>query len=97
VRVIAKRTLREFWAKHPDAQGSLAAWYRDAEAATWREPADIKARVASVSFVGSDRVVFNIGGNKYRLVARVVYAFGLVYVRFVGTHAAYDAIDVATI
>lgn len=94
MRVIAKRTLREFWLKHADAREPLAAWYQEACKAEWLKPADIKARYASASFVGNERVVFNIGGNKYRLVVRVNYDYGIVYIRFVGTHADYDRIDV---
>lgn len=94
MRVIAKRTLREFWQRHPDARGPLEAWHADARAADWAGPQDIKIRFATVSFVGSNRVVFNIGGNKYRLVAQVNYPYRVVYVRFIGTHAQYDRIDV---
>ncbi len=97
MRVIARRTLREFWERHPDAQQPLAAWYHDAKRARWTSPSDIKAVYRNASFVGSQRVVFNIKGNKYRVVVAVQYPFGLVYIRFVGTHAEYDRIDAATI
>ncbi|MDQ2068987.1 type II toxin-antitoxin system HigB family toxin [Natronospira bacteriovora] len=97
MRVIAKRTLRRFWEKHPDAEGPLKAWHTEAEAARWRQPQDIKDRYRSASFVGNNRVVFNIGGNKYRLVVHVRYDNGIVFVRFIGTHAEYDHIDVETV
>ncbi len=71
----------------------LVAWFREAEVAEWRSPADIKRHYATASFVGDDRVVFNIGGNKYRLVVAVRYELGIVFIRFVGTHAQYDRID----
>ena len=94
--MIAKRALREFWLEHPDAEGPLLAWYREVERETWDGPAMLKARYRSASFVG-DRVVFNVKGNTYRLVVRVDYPRRLVCVRFVGTHAQYDRIDVAEV
>ena len=99
MRIIAKKTLREFWAqkRYADAQGPLEAWHDEASAAAWKTPQDIKNLYASASFVGSDRVVFNIGGNKYRLVVEVQFAAGIVWVKFVGTHAQYDKIDAATV
>jgi mRNA interferase HigB len=98
VRVIAKRALREFWeAGHADAEQPLKAWHQEAEKASWTGPADIKRRYASASFVGKDRVVFNIGGNKYRLIVAVKYQPQIVLVRFVGTHSEYDRIDAAEI
>ena len=93
MRIIAKRTLQAFWRRHPDAEGPLLAWYREAEKAGWAGPADIKARYRNASFLGDNRVVFNIKGNDYRLVVRINYPHGIVYVRFVGTHAEYDKID----
>jgi|SRR5579884_528650 mRNA interferase HigB len=93
MRVIARRALREFWEKHPDAEEALLAWFREAEAADWDSPVAVKARYASASILGGDRVVFNIRGNTYRLVVRINYPYRMVYVRFVGTHAEYDAID----
>ena len=95
VRIIARRTLREFWDQrsHRDAEQPLRAWFAEARRAAWRTPADIKAAYRNASFVGNDRVVFNFGGNKYRLVVAVKYSAQLVFVRFVGTHADYDKID----
>lgn len=94
MRIIAKRALREFWERHPDAREPLLAWYREVEQEDWDTPAKVKAKYRSASIVGRSRVVFNIKGNDYRLVVRVLYAYRVVYVRFVGTHAEYDAIDV---
>lgn len=96
MRVIAKRTLRQFWAqrRYADARGPLEAWHDEACAASWKIPQDIRNLYASASFVGSNRAVFNIGGNKYRLVVEVQYQAGIVWVKFVGTHAQYDKIDV---
>ncbi len=97
MHVISRKALLEFWTKHPDAEQALRAWYREAKAATWTSPAEVRRRFAFASVLGAERVVFNIGGNKYRLVARINYAYATVYIRFVGTHAEYDAIDAESI
>jgi len=97
VRIIALKTLRAFWEQHPDVRQALQAWYHDAKQATWRTPSDIKNVYRNASFVGKNRVVFNIKGNEYRLVVAVQYQHGIVYIRFVGTHQQYDKIDAATI
>lgn len=93
MRIIAKRTLRLFWQKHPAARSSLEAWHAEVKQADWRGPQEVKKRFRSASFIGDNRIVFNIGGNRYRLVAKVNYFYKIVYVRFVGTHAGYDRID----
>ncbi len=97
MRIIAKKTLREFWETHADAQMALEAWYDDTKRATWRSPADIKAVYANASILPNNRVVFNIKGNTYRLVVAINYAFGIVYIRFIGHHRAYDKINATTI
>jgi mRNA interferase HigB len=97
MRIIARRTLREFWEKHPDTEQPLKVWYREVKQVDWKKPSDIKSLYRQVSFVGNDRVVFNTKGNKYRLITAVDYRFGIVYIRFVGSHKQYDAIDAATI
>lgn len=98
MHVLAKRTLRTFWLRQPQARASLETWYAVASAATWRTPTDIKSAFGSnVDFLGDNRVIFDIAGNKYRLVVRVAYSYGRVYVKFVGTHADYDRIDAETI
>ena len=95
MRVIARRTLREFWERHPQAERPLRAWYKIAAAARWSRPADVKAMFgASLDFVGDNRIIFDVGGNKYRLIVRVVYdPFYRVLIKFVGTHEEYDKID----
>jgi mRNA interferase HigB len=93
VRIIAKRTLREFWVRCPDAEDPLLAWFREVEKEDWSNPAQVKEKYRSASFVGN-RVVFNIKGNDYRLVVKINYPRRIVYVRFVGTHKEYDEIDV---
>lgn len=97
MHVIKKRTLVKFWLKHADAKSPLGAWYKEVEAAEWKTPQAIKDRYRSADILPGNRVVFNIGGNKYRLVVRIAYTPGLLYVRFVGTHAEYDKIDAETI
>jgi len=93
MRIIARSTLRAFWQTHPETEEPLKAWYAEAKHATWQTPQDIKDRYGSASFPGYDRVVFNICGNKYRLVALVRYEFAVVYIRFIDTHEKYDKID----
>ena len=94
MRIIAKKPLREFWERHPAAKGPLLAWYREVEHEDWATPAEVKTKYGSASIVDSERVVFNIKGNEYRLVVRINYTYRIVYVRFVGTHADYDSVDV---
>ena len=93
MRIIAKRTLREFWGLHPDAEESLLAWYREVQNEDWDTPAKVKAKYRSASVIGDSRVVFNIKGNDYRLVVKVNYPYRVVYIRFVGTHAEYDGLN----
>jgi mRNA interferase HigB len=94
VRIIAKSTLRAFWAVHPDAEEPLFAWYREVEKEDWSEPAQVKEKYRNASIVKGNRVVFNIKGNDYRLVVRINYPYRMIYVRFVGTHAEYDRVNV---
>jgi len=97
MRIISRKRLREFWERHPDARQALQAWYADAKYANWQTPADIKSVYRNASIVPNNRAIFNIKGNKYRLVVVVQYQYGIVYIRFVGTHQEYDKIDAATI
>jgi mRNA interferase HigB len=99
MRVIARRTLRAFWEKapHRDAEHPLKAWFREATQADWANPSKVKAAYRNASIVGNDRIVFNIGGNKYRLVVRVNYPYRVVYIRFIGTHREYDRINVTEV
>jgi mRNA interferase HigB len=93
MRVIAKKRLREFWEKHPDAKGRLEAWYHEVKHATWETSSGVKARYPKASIVRGDRVVFSICHNRYRLIVLVKYTFQTVYIRFIGTHAEYDRIN----
>ena len=99
MRVIAKSTLKKFWERPgcAAARGPLYSWYEEAIKAKWRRPKDIKDQYANASICGHSRVVFNVGGNKYRLVVEVQYQAGIVWVKFVGTHAQYDRIDVESV
>ena len=97
MRIVALGTLREFWQRHPDAEVPLRSWYAAASRADWRSPAEVKAAYQNASFVANNRIVFNIKGNEYRLVAAVHYNRGMMFIRFIGTHREYDRIDVANI
>lgn len=97
VNVITRRRLEAFWTLHPQARPPLSAWYVLARAAVWSSPQDIKDQFRSADFVQDNRVIFDIGGNNYRLVVRVSYVFKSVLIKFVGTHADYDRIDPNTI
>lgn len=99
MRVIAKSTLKKFWqqSQYADAKGPLESWYDEAIQARWTSPQDIKAQYRNASICGNHRVVFNIGGNKYRLVVEMQYRAGIAWVKFIGTHARYDQIDVETV
>ena len=92
MRVIAKRTLREFYQqqRYKDAKGSLEAWYAEAVKAEWRTPHDIRAQIGTASIISDSLTVFNIAGNKYRLVVDIDYSRQAMFVKFVGTHAQYD-------
>ena len=93
MRIIAKRTLREFWERYPDAKGPLESWHKRAKEEDWSTPDIVTGLWPRASIVGEDRVVFRIKGNDYRLVVSVFYRGRLVFIRFVGTHAEYDRID----
>jgi len=100
VRIIALSTLKAFWEKdaaHMDAREPILAWYQHTARADWTSPAEVKADFGHASILRDGRVVFNLGGNKYRLVAWINYAYRIVYIRFIGTHSDYDEIDAQTI
>jgi mRNA interferase HigB len=97
MRVIARRTLREYWERYPSAEQPLKAWFREAAASDWPNPEAVKRRYRHASILKGNRVVFNIGGNKYRLVVQINYDFRNIYIRFVGSHEAYDKVDAETV
>ncbi|MFA0963868.1 type II toxin-antitoxin system HigB family toxin [Roseivirga sp. BDSF3-8] len=96
-RILARKALREFWEKHPDAETYLKVWYETARGASWYSPADIKQSYANASILKDSRVVFNIQGNSYRLIVKFNFDRQWAFIRFVGTHAEYDRIDANTI
>ena len=93
MRIFTYKRLREFWERHPDAKLPLLAWYKDAEDADWNTPAAVKSRYPNASVIRNNRVIFNVKGNDYRLVAQINYPYRAVYIRFLGTHAEYDRVD----
>jgi mRNA interferase HigB len=98
MQIIAKRTLKRFWEKHAQAEGPLRSWYAVVDQAQWNGPPDVKiAFGASVDCVRDNRLVFDIAGNKYRLVVHVAYRFKRVLIKFVGTHKEYDRIDAESV
>lgn len=97
MRIISKKIFREFWEIHADAEQPLKAWHAKAKSAEWRTSSDIKNDYRNASFVANNRVIFNIKGNTYRLVVAINYDFGIIYIRFVGSHKDYDKIDTTTI
>jgi mRNA interferase HigB len=89
--------LREFWEAHPDSEQQLKSWFQEAGKAMWVKPNDIKKEYPSASILVDNRVVFNIKGNTYRLIVKINYDYGMVWIRFIGTHAEYDKIDATKI
>ncbi|MGJ3501738.1 type II toxin-antitoxin system HigB family toxin [Piscirickettsia salmonis] len=99
MRIISNKILRDFYMqpRYSDSKGAISAWYSDTKKADWSAPQDIKNVYANASFVANNRVVFNLGGNKYRLIGAINYDYKIVYVKFIGTHAQYDKVDAATV
>lgn len=97
MRIISKKTLRDFWSRHTGAEQALCAWFHEASNAEWKTPGDIKKFYPAADILPGNRVVFNIKGNQYRLIVKIHYNTGILYVRFVGTHAEYDKVDATRI
>jgi mRNA interferase HigB len=93
LRVIAKKILRDFWAKYPDCEQQLKSWYKETENATWKNPNELKRDYPSASVLEKNRIVFNIKGNNYRLIVKINYQYQIVWIRFIDTHVQYDKID----
>ena len=93
MRIIARKTLRDFWLQYPNTREPLQAWYREVEMEDWDTSAKVRLRYPSASILAGNRVVFNIKGNDFRLVVYVNYPYRIVYIRFIGTHSEYDRID----
>ena len=96
-RIFAKSTLRKFWEKHADSEQYLKTWYDTALNSAWKTPQDIKNEFAKSSILKNGRVIFNIKGNKYRLVVRFNFEKQWAFIRFIGTHEEYDRIDANSI
>ena len=99
MRIIAKSTLVRFWSRpeFKDAAGALQSWHDEAIKASWKSPQEVKEQYRNASICGNNRVVFNIAGNKYRLVVEMQYQAGILWVKFIGTHAQYDKIKVENV
>ena len=97
MRIISKKALIEYWEKVPAARSELEAWHAEAKASDWAMPADVKAKYGNASILKDGRVVFNICGNKHRLIVWINYEFRTVYVRFLGTHKEYDKVNAQVI
>lgn len=97
MRVIAKRTLRDFWEKHADCEEKLKSWYRETEKSKWKNINDLKNGYPSASILKENRIVYNVKGNSYRLIVKFNFEYGIFWIRFIGTHAEYDKIDANTI
>ena len=97
MRLIALSALKTFWAHHPDAKQPLLSWHEEVKHANWQSPANVKTGFGRASILQDGRVVFNIAGNKYRLVVWINYPYRVVYIRFVGSHRQYDRIDAQNI
>jgi len=97
MRIISKSTLRDFWLEHADSEQALKSWYLEANKSNWKHPNDIKEEYPTASILPDNRVVFNIKGNNYRLIVKINYAYQMVWIRFIGTHADYDKINAAKI
>ncbi|MES2703447.1 MAG: type II toxin-antitoxin system HigB family toxin [Bacteroidota bacterium] len=97
MRIIATKTLKEYWTKYPDAEQQLWAWSDEVEEAQWNTPNELKLLYRSASVVSAKRVVFNIHGNKYRLIVDVEYRLKIVFIVWFGTHKEYDKIDAKTV
>jgi len=92
-RIFAKSTLREYWVIHPDSEQYLKTWYDTAMNSDWKNPKDVKQTYANASILKDSRIVFNIKGNSYRLVAKFNFEKQWIFIRFIGTHSEYDKID----
>lgn len=93
LRIIARKTLRTFWEGHADSEQSLKSWYREMEKGTWATINEMKTQYPSASILKGNRIVFNIKGNKYRLISKMNFQYQVCWIRFIGTHAEYDKIN----
>ena len=92
MRIISKKTLCDFWSAHADSEQQLKSWFQETSNAEWKNPNEVKKEYPSASILNDNRIVFNIKGNSYRLIVRINYNYQMIWIRFIGTHAAYDKI-----
>ena len=97
MRIISRRTLREFWETHPDCTEQLKAWFQEIKAADWKNSNELKLDFPGASIISNSRIVFNIKGNHYRLIVKINYEIQICWIRFVGTHSEYDKINATEI
>ncbi len=97
MRVISKRTLKEFWGKHRDCEQKLLSWYKAAKQANWKSFDEVKQQFVTCKIVGEDRIIFKIRGNRYKLVVKITFVNQIILIRFIGTHEEYDKINAKTI
>lgn len=97
MKIISVKMLRDFWTANPDAEQSLKSWVDEASRSDWKTPAEIKEQFRSASILKNRRVVFNIKGNDYRLIVAIAYQRGWMFVKFIGTHKAYDKVNAETV
>lgn len=95
--IIAVKNIREYYEKHPDSKTSLENWLATAKSANWKKPSDVVATIPTADPIKNERVVFNIAGNKYRLIVEINYIRRWVFIVFIGTHTAYDKVDATTV
>lgn len=90
MRIIAKRTLQNFWEKQPKSKQQLLSWYQVFEKNEFKNTNDVKFIFGTADFIGDSKIIFNICGNHYRLIIKINYVTQIVYIRFIGTHEEYD-------
>lgn len=93
VRVVSRKTLVDYYNKHKETKSQLEAWFHEVKKAEWNTPQDVKEKYGSASIIGNNRVVFNIKGNKYRLVTEINYQMKIIRIRFLGSHKEYNKIN----
>ena len=94
VRIVSKKTLKDYYSKHKETKSQLEAWIHDVKNSNWSKQIEVKEKYGKASIIGGDKVVFNIKRNKYRLVTKINYRMKIVYIKFIGTHKEYDKINV---
>jgi len=93
MRIIAVNTLRQYWMKYPECEQVLKSWIQEAESANWHSPNELKTQFRSASIITGKRIVFNINGNKYRLIVDIEFRLKIIFIVWFGSHKEYDLID----